>query len=378
MTKTFLPTAILAAATLVLAACPPATEGTVTDTAGTDTDDTTSTSGPSTTTVSTTTTSPTTTATTGMETDTGTTTTDSGSTSKADPVCGDGNVDAGEECDNGNDNADNAACTSACKNATCGDGLVFDGTETCDDGTNDGSYGGCMADCSAWGPRCGDGEVQLEEGEECDADDVLLGCLTTCKQAGSCLEIKTDNDAAANGVYLIQPEGFAELVEVFCDMDAGGYTYLKVSSQGDVNAMGAEAFCAGFSMTLLAPRTPEHVLSAFTAATTENVMPKGGGAVMADKNYISILGIYPVEAGMSCVGMPFNSTDCPEWQANDGGVFYISDSPISDQPATKNCAGCSMIYDWNDDGTVLDYAAFTIQGGGKSDLYMCTVNDLVP
>ena len=50
------------------------------------------------------------------------------------PFCGDGNVDAGEECDAGPANADDGACTLGCKAATCGDGLVQTGVEACDDG----------------------------------------------------------------------------------------------------------------------------------------------------------------------------------------------------------------------------------------------------
>ena len=46
--------------------------------------------------------------------------------------CGDGVLDDGEECDDGEDNADNAACTAKCTINICGDGLVFDGVEECD------------------------------------------------------------------------------------------------------------------------------------------------------------------------------------------------------------------------------------------------------
>lgn len=52
----------------------------------------------------------------------------------------------------------------------CGDGVVA-GDETCDDGVNDGSYGGCQADCTR-GPFCGDGIEQTEE--DCD-DGTNLG-----------------------------------------------------------------------------------------------------------------------------------------------------------------------------------------------------------
>jgi cysteine-rich repeat protein len=49
-------------------------------------------------------------------------------------VCGDGVLDAGEDCDVGADNSDVGACTSKCKDAVCGDGLVKEGAEACDDG----------------------------------------------------------------------------------------------------------------------------------------------------------------------------------------------------------------------------------------------------
>jgi cysteine-rich repeat protein len=54
---------------------------------------------------------------------------------------------------------------SACA-PVCGDAVLV-GTELCDDGVNDGSYGGCAPDCSR-GPRCGDAVVDVEAGEQCD------------------------------------------------------------------------------------------------------------------------------------------------------------------------------------------------------------------
>jgi fibro-slime domain-containing protein len=54
----------------------------------------------------------------------------------------------------------------------CGDGIVTPG-EVCDDGKNDGSYGGCIAGCQARGPFCGDKAVQKPP-EACD-DGTNLG-----------------------------------------------------------------------------------------------------------------------------------------------------------------------------------------------------------
>jgi fibro-slime domain-containing protein len=49
----------------------------------------------------------------------------------------------------------------------CGDGVVTP-DEVCDDGTNNGSYGGCMPGCQALGPSCGDGHTDAGHEEECD------------------------------------------------------------------------------------------------------------------------------------------------------------------------------------------------------------------
>jgi len=93
--------------------------------------------------------------------------------------CGDGVVDAGEECDAGPANSDSGACTLGCKQAVCGDGLLGPG-EGCDDGNEDDSDA-CSSACVP--ASCGDGVVQ--PGELCDdgnADDTDA-CLTGCAPA---------------------------------------------------------------------------------------------------------------------------------------------------------------------------------------------------
>lgn len=91
------------------------------------------------------------------------------------PGCGDGNVDPGEVCDDGNVRAE-GGCAADCSgtSALCGDGVVTP-PERCDD-TNrvDDDY--CSNDCMREG-RCGDGVVQSNE--LCDhASDP--GCLMDC------------------------------------------------------------------------------------------------------------------------------------------------------------------------------------------------------
>jgi uncharacterized delta-60 repeat protein len=80
------------------------------------------------------------------------------------PVCGDGVVDPDEQCDEGEANAESAACLPDCTAAACGDGFVHDGVEGCDD-ANDDDEDGCTNACVLV-ETCGDAIVQPPE--ECD------------------------------------------------------------------------------------------------------------------------------------------------------------------------------------------------------------------
>jgi cysteine-rich repeat protein len=94
------------------------------------------------------------------------------------PNCGDGIIDDGEACDDGNpDNTD--TCLDTCQSASCGDGFVGPG-EACDDG-NDVDGDECTNACAS--ASCGDGVVQ--PGEDCDdGNDVDTDlCLATCVMA---------------------------------------------------------------------------------------------------------------------------------------------------------------------------------------------------
>ena len=99
-------------------------------------------------------------------------------------VCGDGVLDpASEQCDAGAGNSDTQAdaCRTACILARCGDG-VLDSGEACDDG-NGASCDGCSGDCQLEpGGICGDGVLDASCGEACDDGNTLPGdgCSATC------------------------------------------------------------------------------------------------------------------------------------------------------------------------------------------------------
>lgn len=97
-------------------------------------------------------------------------------------TCGNGTVESGEQCDDGN-TIDTDACTATCQNAVCGDGSIQAGVEACDDGAgnSDSTADACRTDCSP--ASCGDGVV--DTGEMCDDGNTIDtdGCSNTCAPA---------------------------------------------------------------------------------------------------------------------------------------------------------------------------------------------------
>lgn len=105
--------------------------------------------------------------------------------------CGDKVVDTGEQCDDGNQ-VDADACTASCKNNVCGDGVPFPGVEDCDDGAANSNTvpNACRTNCDL--PGCGDNVI--DAGEQCDDGNVVA--TDTCTD--QCLE-----NVCGDGIQLI-------------------------------------------------------------------------------------------------------------------------------------------------------------------------------
>ena len=87
------------------------------------------------------------------------------------PACGDGRPDEGEECDDGDDD-DTDACTAMCRDAFCGDGLVQAGVEQCDGA--DGCRLDCTT--PACGDAIEDPGEDCDDGNDADDDDCTTAC----------------------------------------------------------------------------------------------------------------------------------------------------------------------------------------------------------
>lgn len=173
--------------------------------------------------------------------------------------CGNGLLDDGEACDDGELNGSYGYCAVECDGpgSRCGDGVV-NGDEQCDDGLNDGSYEGCNPGCGALGPLCGDG--QQHAFEECDDGNAVLGdgCNPTClvsgtlrwavtyPLSGAIIGIETLND----GNVAVGVESDDPFVLAFA-ADDGSVTWSKLAEASGYVAFSADAMRADGNEVIL-------------------------------------------------------------------------------------------------------------------------------
>lgn len=130
------------------------------------------------------------------------------------PVCGDGNVDPGEDCD------DSLEGCVDCQ-VTCGDGLLYAAIEGCDDGNlNDGD--GCSSSCVV--ETCSMGEI--------DCAGTCVDPLTDESNCGACGTVCDAGESCNAGVCEMGPPVCSEPTETDCSGTC-------VDTDADVNNCGA-------------------------------------------------------------------------------------------------------------------------------------------
>ena len=244
-------------------------------------------------------------------------------TTSAPGVCGDGVLDADEECDDGN-TALTDACLPTCVAATCGDGALQTGVETCDDANLDDSDA-----CAACQPAvCGDGFVQTgveacDDGNAVDTD----ACRSTCVPA-ACGDgvVQTDVEACDDGNADDTDECTAACVEPSCSDTT------KNGSESDVDCGGSKCLpCALGGACVLSSDCAASLCLAGTCG-----VPKSCQAIKAADPALPS-GVYTIDIDANG-GIPPMQVYCD--QDTDGGgwtmVFKLSDGAGGDGSSLWN------------------------------------------
>lgn len=179
--------------------------------------------------------------------------------------CGNGVVEAGEECDY-QDPSGTEPCSLSCTVEVCGNGVVEFG-EDCDEGILNADDGECRLDCSV--PRCGDavedpqlgeqcddgafvngdgcnqfclreaacGNGLVDPGEECDFGSFCANGTTACDDAADCIGTVGNDDTCA------PRDGDADGCSASCTFEGCGNGIKEASEQCDPTAPSAPAGC---------------------------------------------------------------------------------------------------------------------------------------
>ncbi|WAS93589.1 DUF4215 domain-containing protein [Nannocystis punicea] len=272
-----------------------------------------------------------------------------------DAFCGDDFVQAGvEECDDG-DQLDTNDCTAACKKPYCGDGFEHEGVEECDDG-NDVDTDDCTSDCKA--PVCGDGI--LTGTELCDDGPANLpketaqptDCTTDCRPACGDGTVSTSeecddmNDALGDGCTPTCEHEYLMFAtkEVF-SANLGGVAGADQNCQSAATAANLPGtYVAWISIegadasADLPAGEPLFRLDGLPIVTTASDLHKGGATTLMNPINLAEDGS-PVE-GYAWTGTSFtgqaSGSDCTGWTMSNMTIATIGNSNSSTSTWTND------------------------------------------
>ncbi|HYC00961.1 MAG TPA: choice-of-anchor Q domain-containing protein [Candidatus Limnocylindrales bacterium] len=191
--------------------------------------------------------------------------------------CGDGNVDAGEQCDDG-DWISGDGCDANCTFTACGN-AVLTGGEACDDGNlaaGDCCDGACQLEALA--SACDDGEACTND-DACDGAGVCTGQaqpMPTCEvpQSGGS-GIKLSEDGSFDRLQWKWGRGPA--VSSFGDPTAGDDHHLCIYDDGAAAVLVSSAIPAGPAWVALAAGSYKYRSADGAPAGISSVLLKTGG-----------------------------------------------------------------------------------------------------
>lgn len=165
--------------------------------------------------------------------------------------CGNGEIDGEEECDDGpleNSDSEPDACRLDCTNPRCGDEVTDDGEE-CDDGFIGSDT--CTRGCKFVSELCGNGDLDEDEGEECDLGDGVNSDTepNTCRT--DCTDPICGDGVTDEGEDCDEGENNGK-VHTHCSVNCNPCTYDDAPVGGPANAT---YFGGGFDQTVYVSRS---------------------------------------------------------------------------------------------------------------------------
>jgi cysteine-rich repeat protein len=188
------------------------------------------------------------------------------------PVCGDGKIDPGEQCDDGN-TTNGDACENNCTLSRCGNGIK-DAGEQCDDGPGSNGPGQrCNATCRL--NMCGDGDIRLGV-EQCDDGNATDGdaCEASCTLP-TCGNGIVDSGEQCDDGNTINGDGCNNS----CALSV--LAYLKASNSGSSDAFGTSFALSADGSTLAVGAIGEASTATGIGGNQNNHTAAGSGAVYA-------------------------------------------------------------------------------------------------
>ncbi len=268
--------------------------------------------------------------------------------------CGDGSMDPGEECDDGEGNGDHLFCTENCTINVCGDGKLLVNWEICDEGeANSDEWGSlCGSNCQP-APRCGDGQLQAEF-EGCDlgpdnggtkGDEQGILCDASCKaqrlrgfvtaatftgDLGGLFGADLKCQAAAAAAGLAEPKRFHALLSTG-DVDVKT-RFKAVAVLLPYVLVTGKKFADNFTALIEAGPLGEGISITETGAAVyewyvaTNTAP-GGTSFSPDQHcqsWTSSGAAHKARVGINAV--PGDAPEWPQWQEQQGWLGVASDS----------------------------------------------------
>ena len=213
-------------------------------------------------------------------------------------VCGDGEVEGDEACDDGNTTGGDGCSADCASDESCGNG-VMDPGELCDDGNSDNGDG-CSAGCDS-DESCGNGVVDFGVGERCDDGNATGGdgCSADCTSDESCGNGVVDAGESCDDGNTAPGDG--------CDASCASEACTAPADCDDGNPCNGDETCTGGTCAAGTPLAEGAECDADGSATTRDIC-------VANACRLSTCGDRFVDTGAS----PAEECDDGDTDAGDG------------------------------------------------------------